>query len=251
MKKQFDKLTLQVFEDRSSMGRAAGRAAAETLRKVLSEKDRARIVFAAAPSQDEMLAELVAAPDVDWSRVEAFHMDEYIGLPDDAPQRFAHYLKTRVFDRLPFGRVHLIVGDDPERICERYAEKLNATPIDLVCMGIGENGHIAFNDPPVADFNDPKLVKIVELDLACRQQQVYDGCFSDLDAVPRRAITLTIPALMSGNTLICTVPGHRKHDALHRMLEGEISTECPASILRTHKNCTVFVDRDCFENESV
>lgn len=245
-KKQFDNLFVEVHPDRLSAGRAAGLAVAEQLKNLQNRQDRVRMIFAAAPSQDEVLETLVAEPGIDWGKVVAFHMDEYIGLPDDAPQRFSHYLKSHIFNKLPFGEIHLIEGNNPEQTCEDYAKKLQAEPIDIVCMGIGENGHIAFNDPPVADFNDPQAVKIVRLDDACRQQQVNDGCFPDFDSVPQRAITLTVPALMSGRCLICTVPGRRKGEAVHRMLTGEISVSCPASILRTHAHCTMFVDHDCW-----
>ncbi|MDR2706281.1 MAG: glucosamine-6-phosphate deaminase [Planctomycetaceae bacterium] len=243
MRKVIDQLILEVHPDRYSAGRAAGTAAAERLKTVLAEKGKARVIFAAAPSQNETLETLATTSGIDWNKVTAFHMDEYIGLADDAPERFSFYLKTHIFDQCPFGEIHLLAGNNPQHLCEDYAQKLIAEPIDLVCMGIGENGHIAFNDPPVADFNDPQLVKIVELDDICRQQQVHDGCFPNLDAVPKRAVTLTVPALMSGGCLICTVPGQRKAVALHRMISGNISTECPATILRTHKNCTVFTDQ--------
>jgi glucosamine-6-phosphate deaminase len=243
MRKVIDQLVLEVYPDRYSAGRAAGMLAAERLKTVLAEKGKARVIFAAAPSQNETLETLATASGIDWNKVTAFHMDEYIGLADDAPERFSFYLKTHLFDQCPFGEVHLLVGNNPQHLCEEYAQKLIAEPIDLVCMGIGENGHIAFNDPPVANFNDLQLVKIVELDPICRQQQVNDGCFPDFDAVPKQAVTLTVPALMSGNCLICTVPGQRKAAALHRMISGNISTECPATILRTHKNCTVFTDQ--------
>ncbi len=246
VKQTFDKLVLSVYRNRAETGLAAGLAAASTLRTLLAEKERVRVVFAAAPSQNETLETLVAASGIDWKRVVAFHMDEYVGLDASAPQRFAQYLKTRIFDRLPFGEIHLMDGDNPKRLCSDYAQKLTAAPIDLVCMGVGENGHIAFNDPPVADFYDPKGVKIVELDLSCRQQQVNDGCFPNLDAVPKQAVTLTIPALFGAGQLIGTVPGERKRAAVHQMLHGEISTACPASILRTHPNCLMFVDSDCF-----
>ena len=246
MQKIIDKLTLNIFDTRQLAGRAAGQAAATALKKTLAEKGKARMIFAAAPSQDECLETLIAEPGIDWSKVTAFHMDEYIGLDADAPQRFCRYLQDHIFGLLPFDKIHLLEGADPEILCMKYTELLIAAPIDIVCMGIGENGHIAFNDPPVADFDDPKLVKIVELDLACRQQQVNDGCFATLDEVPKQAITLTIPALMRGECLICTVPGNRKHYAVHAAMEHDISTLCPASILRTHKNCQMFVDRDCW-----
>lgn len=244
--KRFENLSVEIHSDRLSAGRAAGLAAAGELRKILAQKNKARMIFAAAPSQNEMLETLIAEPEIDWNRVVAFHMDEYIGLPDDAPQRFSRYLKEHLFGKVPFGEVRLIGGDDPEKTCDDYARKLGEGPIDIVCMGVGENGHIAFNDPPVADFQDPKTVKVVQLDDACRQQQVNDSCFFDFDSVPKQAITLTVPALMSGNCLICTVPGKRKGNAVQRMLAGEISTQCPASVLRTHRNCTLYVDRDCW-----
>ncbi|MDR0338032.1 MAG: 6-phosphogluconolactonase [Planctomycetaceae bacterium] len=246
-RKTIDQLVLEVHQDRCSAGRAAGMAAAEKLKTVLAEKGKARVIFAAAPSQNETLETLAHVSGIEWNKVTAFHMDEYIGLADDAPERFSFYLQTHIFNKCPFAEIHLLSGNNPQLICNEYAQKLAMEPIDLICMGIGENGHIAFNDPPVADFNDLQLVKIVELDQSCRQQQVHDGCFPDLDAVPKRAVTLTIPALMSGDCLICTVLGQRKGAAVRRMIAGNISTECPATILRTHKNCTVFVDRDCYE----
>lgn len=237
-----DNLTIEVCSDRIALGKVAGDTMVGALREFLAEQGTARMIFAAAPSQDETLEALISAEGIDWGKVTAFHMDEYIGLSKDAPQRFSHYLKAHLFDRIPFGTVHLIEGTDPDSICSKYTELLLEAPIDIVCMGIGENGHIAFNDPPVADFNDPKMVKTVDLDLSCRQQQVNDGCFPDLDSVPKQAITLTIPALMQGKRLICSVPGSRKHAAVKRMLEGEISTDSPASILRTHPECTLFLD---------
>jgi glucosamine-6-phosphate deaminase len=170
-------------------------------------------------------------------------MDEYIGLDAAAPQRFSNFLKERLFDRLPFREVHLI---EPETLdpVKHYETLLKTSPIDLVCLGIGENGHLAFNDPPVADFNDPVWVKIVDLDDVCRRQQVNDGCFAAFDDVPKQAITLTIPALMSGKRLICTVPGQTKRQAVQRTLNDPISTACPATILRNHQACTLFLDKD-------
>ena len=231
----------QIFPTRQEMGVAAAVAAADCLRRSLLDQEIVRAIFAAAPSQNEMLAALIEADGIDWNRVEAFHMDEYIGLSAVAPQRFARFLKDRLFDHLPFRAVHLI---DPENAApvERYEKLLKSAPIDLVCLGIGENGHLAFNDPPVADFADPVWVKVVALDLACRQQQVNDGCFATLDDVPQQAITLTIPALLSGKRLICTVPGPTKREAVFRTLNDPISTACPATVLRTHDACTLFLD---------
>ena len=233
----------EIFATRQEMGSVAAHAAADFLRQSLSEQETVRTVFAVAPSQNEMLATLVNAEGIDWNRVEAFHMDEYLGLDTAAPQRFGRFLKERLFDRLPFRAVHLIDTEIAEPV-KHYEELLRSAPIDLVCLGIGENGHLAFNDPPVADFADPVWVKIVELEEACRQQQVNDGCFALLDDVPRRAITLTIPALLSGRRLICTVPGLTKRQAVFKTLHDPISTACPATVLRNHTGCTLFLDKD-------
>jgi glucosamine-6-phosphate deaminase len=233
----------QIFAARQEMGTAAAQAAADFLRHALSEREIVRAVFAAAPSQYEMLSALVEAEGIDWHRIEAFHMDEYIGLDSTAPQRFAQFLQDRLFNRLPFRAVHLIDPSVAEPV-EQYEKLLKSASIDLVCLGIGENGHLAFNDPPVADFADLVWVKIVELDATCRQQQVNDGCFAAFDDVPRQAITLTIPALFSGRRLICTVPGPTKRQAVFRTLHDPISTACPATVLRNHAACTLFLDRE-------
>ncbi len=246
-----DKLRVQAFATREQMGRAAGLAAAAAISGSIARQGFARVIFAAAPSQNETLATLTSDASVDWSKVTAFHMDEYIGLPEGAPQRFSQYLKERVFDRVPLAAVHLLGLQPPESECEHYAKLLAEKPVDVVCLGIGENGHIAFNDPPVADFNDPRLVKIVTLDAACRQQQVNDGCFPNFDAVPEKAVTLTIPALMRGAALICSVPGKTKRDAVRATLGDAISTRCPATILRTHHDCTLFLDTDSYPGDSV
>ena len=207
------------------------------------------MVFAAAPSQSEVLAALVAAKGIDWTRVEAFHMDDYIGLPEAAPERFANWLDRNIFDHLPFAAVHHInPGNDIDKTVGDYEALLREAPIDVIQLGIGVNGHIAFNDPPVADFNDPTFVKVVELDLACRQQQVDDDCFPRLEDVPLRAITLTIPCLTSGKALFCMVPGAMKRDAVRAALTGPVSTACPASILRRHDNCTLYLDRESDPN---
>lgn len=242
-----EQLEVRVYKDRQAMGRHAGEEAADHIRHLLANQDQVRMIFAAAPSQNEFLQTLVQAEGIDWSRITAFHMDEYIGLPLDAPQRFSHFLTERLFDAVKPGTVHLIdCSASEEEECARYAKLLSEAPIDIVCLGIGENGHIAFNDPPVADFDDPALVKPVELDLICRQQQVNDGCFPTLDEVPKRALTLTIPALFSGKRLFCMVPGSTKRNAVHRTLNGPISTECPSTILRRHPNCTLYTDPDAY-----
>jgi glucosamine-6-phosphate deaminase len=236
---------IETLPTRAACGAAAGRAAAEALRAVIAANGAARVVFAAAPSQSEMLAALMAAPAIDWSKVTAFHMDEYIGLAAGAPQRFAAWLDRHLFEEVRFGRVERIRPEpDAAAECGRYAALLAEAPIDLVCLGIGVNGHVAFNDPPVADFDDPLDVKIVELDAVCRQQQVDDGAFATFADVPREAITLTVPRLMRADRLICTVPGPAKRAAVAATSRGPLSTECPASILRTHPACTLYLDRE-------
>ncbi|GIP38361.1 glucosamine-6-phosphate deaminase [Paenibacillus sp. J31TS4] len=242
-----DRLRVEVYGNRRHMGRAAGLAAAARLKELLASQERVRMIFAAAPSQNECLEALTQEEGIDWQRVTAFHMDEYIGLPKGAPQRFSQFLKDRLFDVVRPGTVHLIESSNPsEEECARYSALLAEAPIDIVCLGIGENGHIAFNDPPVADFGDPLLVKPVELDDACRQQQVNDGCFPSFGDVPTHALTLTIPALMAGRHLFCVVPGPTKRAAVDATLNGPISTECPASILRNHPDCTLYVDTDSY-----
>jgi glucosamine-6-phosphate deaminase len=242
-----DALQVRVYKDRASMGVAAAATTVEKMKEVLSRKGRVRMVFAAAPSQNELLEHLCRAEGVDWSRVAAFHMDEYIGLPENAPQRFAYYLQKHLFQHVRPGEVHLIQpNNDPERECARYARLLTEAPVDIVCLGIGENGHIAFNDPGVADFHDPAVMKPVDLNEDCRMQQVHDGCFPDLASVPRSALTLTVPTLVSASHLICVVPGPTKREAVRRTLTGPISPDCPASILRTHGDCTLYLDTESY-----
>ena len=172
-------------------------------------------------------------------------MDEYIGLEKDAPQAFGNFLKGRLFSKVPFKSIHYIDGQgNPEKECERYSQLLERYPVDIVCLGIGENGHIAFNDPHVADFNDPKMVKVVELDTACRTQQVNEGQFAQLNLVPLQAITITIPALLKADSMFCMVPAENKAKAVHRTLHGEIDEECPATILRRKEKAILYLDKD-------
>lgn len=241
----YGSLKVRSFETRDCMGEAAAKDIAAALRARLQTQDQVRMIFAAAPSQADMLKMLCAAPDIDWSRITAFHMDEYIGLSLDHPARFGLWLNRHIFDQLPFGQVHRIMpGDDASAEAKRYAALLEEAPIDFICLGIGVNGHIAFNDPPVALFDDPETVKIVVLDDVCRQQQVDDKCFATFNDVPEQAITLTIPCLMSGEQLFCVVPGAFKQNAVRDTLYGEITTACPASILRNHPSCTLYLDKD-------
>ncbi|MBI1766115.1 MAG: glucosamine-6-phosphate deaminase [Acidobacteria bacterium] len=241
-----DQLNVYVYETRAQMGAAAAAAVAAELRRLIRERQRAIGIFAAAPSQNEFLAALVATPDIEWTGVIAFHLDEYLGLDEEAPQSFRHYLIERLVKRVPLAEFHGLRGEaaNPAAVCANYAALLAFKPPDFAALGIGENGHLAFNDPPVCDFNDPETVKIVELDEACRQQQVNDGCFPTLDAVPRRALTLTIPTLMACAKLFLSVPGPRKQQAVKKTLQGPITTGCPASILRMHKDAHLFLDQE-------
>lgn len=239
-----DKLSVIVASDRAEMGRIAGNAVAKKINELLKEKNEINMIFAAAPSQNETIDALLTS-GVDFSKINAFHMDEYIGLPDNAPQGFGNFLREHLFSRVSFKSVSYIGGNnDPSSECERYSEKLNKNPIDIVCMGIGENGHIAFNDPNVSDFNDVHSVKVVELDEICRMQQVNDGCFAKIEDVPYTAITLTIPMLTSADYIFCTVPAKTKAKAVSATVKGEITEACPASILRRHKNAILFCDND-------
>lgn len=235
-------LAIHVAPSRAAMGARAATDIASEIHALLQRQVDARIMFAAAPSQSEMLAALRQTSGIDWSRVSAFHMDEYIGLPAAAPQRFGIWLRQAIFDHFPFGSVHLIdSASEPEHTAAEYATLLNAAPIDIVCCGIGVNGHLAFNDPP-ADFDDPRTVKIVTLDERSRQQQVDDRCFAAIQDVPTRAITVTIPALLAAHTIFCTVPGSQKCQAVRSALNGPITPMCPASILRRHPRCTLYLD---------
>ncbi|HLU58917.1 MAG TPA: 6-phosphogluconolactonase [Pseudonocardia sp.] len=229
------------FPDRAAMGAAAAADIAAELRARLAHQDGVRIVFAAAPSQAEMLERLAAADGIDWSRVTAFHMDEYIGLPPDHPARFANWLDRAIFTRVPFAAVHRI---DPDADPAGYAKLLAEAPIDVVCLGIGQNGHLAFNDPPVADLDDPEDVKVVELDRTCRRQQVDDGAFPTFDDVPTHAVTLTIPRLLDARKLFCVVPGAAKRHAVDRALHAPISAADPATALRTHPDVTLYLDAE-------
>lgn len=241
-----DKLKIKIFESRKEMGAAAGGAAAEKIRELLAGQEEINMIFAAAPSQDETLTELAAAEGIDWSRVNAFHMDEYIGLSADAPQGFGNFLKERIFSKLPFQSVHYIYADNEteEETCARYTRLLKEHPIDIVCLGIGENGHIAFNDPWVADFNDQKLIKKVALDEVCRQQQVNDGCFATLSEVPEFALTLTVPALFHADYLFCTVPASTKAEAVYQTVHHEINEQLPATIMRKHSHAVMYCDKE-------
>ncbi|MBV7529682.1 6-phosphogluconolactonase [Chitinophaga sp. sic0106] len=240
-------LTVRIYPTRKELGLQAAITAAATLRYLLANKKTINIIFAAAPSQQEFLEALRVQPGIDWHRVSAFHMDEYIGLAAEAPQGFGNFLRSRIFSQVDFHAVHYIDGQAGESAAVKYAALLEVHPPDVVFMGIGENGHLAFNDPPVANFHDTHPVKVVELDAMCRQQQVNDGCFGELAQVPTHAITLTIPALMQAPYIYCMVPGATKQQAVYNTLHQSVHTEFPSTILRTHPGAILFLDEQSSE----
>jgi glucosamine-6-phosphate deaminase len=237
-------ITAEVFESKAGLAEAAAEKAAESIRQAIARSGTARIVVATGNSQIAMIDRLVHLPGIAWSAVEAFHMDEYVGLPNSHPASFRLWLKTRFADVVKPRSMEYLNGDaaDLDREILRYTMLLEERPLDVAFVGIGENGHIAFNDPATADFNDPATVKRAVLDEACRRQQVGEGHFPSVDTVPKEALTLTCPALLSARTLVCSVPDGRKAQAVKGAIEGEISTACPASILRTHPRVFLFLD---------
>ncbi len=243
---QVGKLKVKVYKTRKDMGETSAMDMAVKLKLLLKKKDEVNIIFAAAPSQNEFLETLIEIKGIEWNKVNAFHMDEYIGLDEKAPQGFGNFLRDRIFGKVGFKTVNYLNGnaENPKEECIRYANLLKKFPVDIVCMGIGENGHIAFNDPYAALFDDPELVKIVELDEKCRQQQVNDGCFDHFDDVPTHALTLTIPALTAGSCLYCMVPGKTKAEAVTRTIKGGVDQSCPASILKVHDHAVLYLEKD-------
>ncbi len=241
-----DLLNVQIHDTRAEMGKAAAADIKACLCTLLQSREYVNVIFAAAPSQNEVLAALAADKEIPWERVRAFHMDEYIGLAAGAPQAFGNFLREHIFGLVDMASVHYIdaAAPDAEAECARYADILRQYPVDVVVMGIGENGHIAFNDPPVADFADPRTVKPVALDEICRNQQVHDGCFATLDDVPKTAITLTVPALLAGKHLFCIVPAATKAEAVRATLQSEIGEHCPATALRRHASAVLYLDGD-------
>jgi glucosamine-6-phosphate deaminase len=234
---KIDQLEVRILESRAELGKAAAEAVCETIGEILRRRAVANVMFAAAPSQNEFLTALVGMP-VDWSRVNGFHMDEYIGLDAAAPQGFGNFLRERLFSRVQMKEVFYM------KDCDQYSRLLNDKVVDVVVLGIGENTHLAFNDPHVALFDDPETVKVVELDEACREQQVHDECFVSLDEVPRLAMTVTIPALMRAKYVIGVAPGKNKTWAVARTLREKVGERFPATILRLHPRAILFLDID-------
>lgn len=231
-----------VCSDERDMGARAASDAAEQLRGVLGARGAARLIVATGASQFTVLARLAEEPDIDWSRVEVFHLDEYIGLPADHPASFRRYLRERFVDRLPVAAFHAIDGQAPaEAECRRLGELISREPVDLALVGIGENGHLAFNDPP-ADFETQTPYLRVALDEACRRQQWGEGWFPSLEDVPREAITMSVAQIMKSRVVLCSVPDERKASAVKASVEGPVTPLVPASILQRHAAATLFLD---------
>jgi len=243
---QIDKLKIEIYPTREDAGVAAAEDAAAELKKLAQRNDAIGVIFATGASQLEMLRALIAIPGLPWDRVGGFHMDEYVGIAPDHRASFRHYLSNNLLQHVRMHNFREVDGNrpDPEGGCRDYTEALRAASPQLCLLGIGENGHLAFNDPGVADFNDTVDMKVVDLDEDCKRQQVAEGWFKSTDDVPAQAMTLTIPALFRVPKLIVSVPGLRKATIVNRTLHDAISVACPATILRTHPDATVYLDEE-------
>ena len=243
---EFDQLTVKVYEDNATLGCAAGEAAAAVLAEAIAHRGTANAIIATGNSQLSFLKAMRERSDVDWPAVTLFHMDEYLNLPPGHPAGFSNFLHQHLMNHVPVERFFPVPGhpSDIEAACRGYELLLRAHPADLCCLGIGENGHLAFNEPEVADFDDPVWVKVVTLYPQSRRQQVGEGHYASLDEVPEHAMSLTIPALRSANHLLCIVPESRKAQAVYDTLFGPITTDCPGSILRESPNSLLLLDRD-------
>jgi glucosamine-6-phosphate deaminase len=239
-----DALAVNIYATAAALAEDAARLARQHLADAINRRGSAAVILASASSQIQFLEALVRPGGPDWSKIRVFHMDEYLGIAPDHPASFRRFLRERIEQATRPGALNCLGGDalEPLDECDRYAGLLRQQPMDLCCLGIGENGHVAFNDPGVANFQDPRLVKIVKLDEACRRQQVGEGHFQDLAAVPQYALTLTVPALCAAQAMLCVVPEKRKARAVKDALQGPISPACPASILRRQAHCTLFLD---------
>jgi glucosamine-6-phosphate deaminase len=237
-------MKLEIHASQKAAGEAAARSAAQALKYLDQARSEIGVIFATGASQLEMLHALTSMPDLPWRKVRGFHLDEYVGIDENHPASFRRYLRENLTDRVPMGEFFEIDGSssDSDRVRQNYVQELREADPQLCLLGIGENGHLAFNDPPEANFNDPDAMKVVTLDAACRQQQLSEGWFKKLEDVPLRALTLTIPTLFKISKLIVSVPGRRKAQSVRRTLEEPISTACPATILRTHPDVTLYLD---------
>ena len=234
-----------IYTDKVSLGCAAAARAANRINAAIAERGEARVIFASAASQFEFIEALIARPDIDWSKVCGFHLDEYVGLPAGHPASFRRFLRERLLAKLPCApkSFTFVGGDAPDTAaeCARLEAALRAAPVDLACIGIGENGHIAFNDPP-ADFETKSAYAVVALDEVCRRQQVGEGWYPDLDAVPTHAYSMTVPQIMAAKAIVCVVPDARKAKAVVAALEGPVTNLCPSSVLRLHPDCALYLD---------
>ena len=241
---QIENLSVKIYGQTKEMGAAAADYVTRKLKDAIEKKGRANLILATGASQFSFL-EALQTKEIDWGKITVFHLDEYKGISESHPASFRKYLKERILNKVAPKKIYFLNGDAANLQLEikNYEEALKAHPIDIACIGIGENGHIAFNDPAVADFKDPKLVKVVELDEACRNQQLGEGWFPTFADVPKEAVTLTISAIMNCKAISCVVPDERKAQAVYNSLYGDISTSCPASILRTHPETVLFLDK--------
>ncbi|HDL18074.1 MAG TPA: glucosamine-6-phosphate deaminase [Bacteroidetes bacterium] len=237
-------LNVEVYETDITLGRRAADFVAAKLTTAIEQNGKANLILATGASQFKFLDAFKASNRVDWSQITVFHLDEYKDISGRHPASFRRYLRERILDEVKPAEVHFLEGDagDVDTVLKRYENLLRSHPVDVACIGIGENGHIAFNDPPAADFNDPRLVKVVELDEKCRRQQMGEGWFETLAEVPTHALSLTIPAIMNCKTISCVVPDSRKAEAVFNTLHGPVTTHCPASILRKHSGAVLFLD---------
>jgi len=243
---QVDRAVVEIYPSKFEGGKAAALRASDILKTAIAKDGHARLIMATGNSQEDLIAALVEVRDLDWSRLEVFHMDEYINLPETNRGCLKRWMNTHFVEVVHPGKVNYLDGNAPDldAECRRYEQALRAAPITLCTLGIGENGHIAFNDPHVADFQDPLSIKRVSLDERCRRQQAGEGHFPDFASVPSEAVTLTCPMLMSSENLICCVPEMRKGEAVKNALEGPVTTRCPGSVVRTHPRACIYLDAD-------
>jgi len=235
---------LKIFDDKMAMSKGAAEYVASSLRRIIGANGRARIVAATGAAQFDFLDALTSAPGIQWDAVEMFHLDEYVGVSPAHPASFQKFLLDRLINKTGITKHHLLnPGENPHEVAEKVGRELNSAPIDLSIVGIGENGHLAFNDPP-ADFETEKPYLIVDLDEACRRQQVGEGWFKSLDEVPRQAISMSVRQILRAKEIVAIVPDSRKAQAVKSCFEGPISPLAPASILRTHSNATIYLDKN-------
>ena len=236
-------MQIKTFSDKNTLGARAAEQAAALLRRAIQERGRARIIAATGAAQFEFLQVLTGLPDIDWSKVEMFHLDEYVGIPESHPASFRRFLRERLIEKTGISKFYLLDGDDdPAEVIRVVGNALKTAPVDAAFVGIGENGHLAFNDPP-ADFETEEPYLLVKLDEVCRRQQMGEGWFRSISEVPERAISMSVRQILKAKVIICIVPDARKANAVKACLEGEISPLAPASILRTHPNTTLYLDQ--------